>query len=224
MTTTSYRTFIGRDGWTCCENSNTGLRAYLRFALDARQRWVVRELMVDATQGGPVSPKLLADLPIAQIESTLNARRDELGLDRWYDSGTFGHCAAGGDPASGSNVAVLASHYDKNFVTIDPSENWCAAAQFSLDTQPVAKIKEQSSREAAAIDYRLPSGPGPGGLTDDFLTRVGWAYAAAVARREPPHKTIARDITASEYTVRRWVVEARRRGLMPASGGRGKRG
>jgi transposase len=51
-------------------------------------------------------------------------------------------------------------------------------------------------------------------LTDKFLSDIARAYAAAVARREPPNKTIAADAAVPIRTVERWVYTARKRGIM----------
>jgi hypothetical protein len=142
--------------------------------------------------------------------------------------------------ASGSNVAVLVSHYDTHFgPATDPATNWVALAELSnytqlTDTETGEKVanpykikkRRQSKRREAQIDadYRLTEPPGPDGLSDEFLSRVGRAYVAASLRREPPNRTIAADVHASPKSVARWVYEARRRGVMPPARARGARG
>jgi hypothetical protein len=73
-------------------------------------------------------------------------------------------------------------------------------------------------------NYRLEGPPGPDGLTDDFLRRVGTAYAAACLRHEAPCKAIAQDVKVSPRTAQRWTYVARKRGMMPRAQAKGARG
>jgi len=51
-------------------------------------------------------------------------------------------------------------------------------------------------------------------VSDDELRRVAAIYRTAVARRQPPTKTVATEMHVARSTAGRWVVEARKRGFL----------
>jgi hypothetical protein len=204
----------------------TGLPpVYLRWTPNDRGRWVLRELFVDAAESEPLTAAILAHIPVSALEAFVNGdkpTRDRLAFHLDLVSPV-------GGPATGSNVAVLMSHYNVHFgPRTDPAENWCAAAELSTYKDGPHKIKKRlpSTRDELRPDaeYRLTTPPGPDGLSDEFLARVRRAYVAASLRGDPPNKTIAADVHASPRSVERWVYEARRRGVMPPARARGARG
>ena len=205
---------LGSSGWVR-HDAEDGLVAYLRFTPSPSGRFTVSEVFLDATSSGSaLSSRRMGTVPIRQIEAAIN--QDPTLVRELMDS------PAGG-PASGSNLAVLASHSGVSFGPPDPGESmsWVQAAQHG---ERVNRFRKPRRRAQPLDDYRLDSGPGSDGLTDGFLARVSRAYAAAVARGESPNKIIAADVFASPRSVERWVYEARRRGVMPPARGRGARG
>jgi hypothetical protein len=110
--------------------------------------------------------------------------------------------------------------------------NWVAISflsQFDRDVlerdgfghlEPVKQATLPGYFRQVGTDYRLPAGPGSDGLTDQFLSNVARAYAAALARDEHPNLSIADQVGYPLKTVQRWVYTARQRGIMP----RGERG
>ena len=209
---------------------------YLRWIPNDRGRWLAREIFIDATEDEPVTAAVLGRIPVSALEAFVNGdkpTRERLASHLELSSPL-------GGPARGSNVAVLVSHYDTHFgPAADPATNWVALAQLSTHPQLIdketgkkvdnlfrIKKRRRSKRREAQLDadYRLTSPPGPDGLSDEFLARVGRAYVAASLRGEPPNKTIAADVHTSPRSVERWVYEARRRGVMPPARAAGARG
>ena len=222
-------------GWT--RYDATGLPpVYLRWIPNDRGRWLARELFIDATENEPITAAILGRMPVSALEAFVNG--DKPTRERLASRLELASPLAG--PASGSNVAVLVSHFDTHFGPAkDPATNWVELAQRStylqlIDTETGKKVdnpfkikkRRRSTRREAQLDadYRLTQPPGPDGLSDEFLSRVRRAYVAASLRGEPPNKTMAADVQASPRSVERWVYEARRRGIMPPARARGARG
>jgi hypothetical protein len=200
----------GNAGWVRC--AVDGRVLYLRLCPDARGRWVVREMVLDASEGDAITPRAMVKLPLASIESFVNT--DTPTRDYLRDHVDTGS-PVGGPASGGSNVAVLVSHFATTFgPKTDPARNWAAAAQES--TMPGAqRVRKQRPPRRVPPDtsYRL-SAP-TAGLTPEFLGNVGRAYAAAVARGEAPNKTLASDAMVPIRSIERWVYLARKSGIMP---------
>jgi hypothetical protein len=202
---------VGNAGWVRCE-TNTVV-AYVRLAPDDRGRWVVREMVLDASEGDPITQRTLTQIPLTRVESYCNTHaptRESLAARRDVVSPV-------GGPVSGSNVAVLASHFATIYGTrTDPAQNWAATAQASTVTGTTGRLAKRAAPKPQDVDvsYRLDSGPTEG-LTDAFLANVGRAYAAAVARGESPSRAMAADVSVSHRTAEWWVRVARLRGIMP---------
>jgi hypothetical protein len=204
---------VGNAGWLRVDLGECV--AYLRLTPGSRGRWVARELVIDASEGDPLTTAMLSTVPLASIEAFVNTDVPT----REYLAASFQNVSAVGGPATGSNIAVLASHFATLLGTrINPASNWAAAAQASL-LHGAQRVRKQQPPPSVPRDtsYRLK--PPSGGLTDEFLTTVARAYAAAVARGEPPNRTLHVDAgfdpTREPRTVERWVYLARKRGIMP---------
>jgi hypothetical protein len=214
----------GHGGWLRYEASDCP-PTYLRFLPGDRGRWLLRELVIDASESDAITAATLGRVPVAAIETYINS-------DKHMRTQMTNHlriASAPGGPPSGSNVAVLASHYVTTYgVRADPATDWCVAAAFTLfeGAKNVVKKKRTYKRDELLLDadYRLTAPPGPDGLSAEFLDQVRRAYVAATLRGEPPNKTIAADVHASPRSVERWVYEARKRGIMPAARAKGARG
>lgn len=61
-------------------------------------------------------------------------------------------------------------------------------------------------------------------MNDDFYREVGRWYATAVTLGQRPAKSIADATGRPVTTVHRWIREARQRGVMPPSAGKGRTG
>lgn len=192
------------DGWTGY--------AYLRYEPDTAGRWILREMYLDCPGG--LSHVNVNGLDLAFIEAWVNELGDQLSTR--YDE------------AVADQLAVLASHIGTRFYEAkDATNNWVAAAYFSSFNEAVRKdyglghleppTTRKHRRGAKQVDsaYRLTHGPEEGRLSDEFLAEVGRAYIAALARKERPNKTIAKDTGQDKRTVEGWVAKARRRGIMP---------
>lgn len=84
-----------------------------------------------------------------------------------------------------------------------------------LEAQRQMQEIERRSRLSSANPDAERLTPPRGRLTDEFLTRVAQSYSEHAKRTHKPNKNIADEIGVPVGTVRRWVVEARRRGLLP---------
>jgi hypothetical protein len=208
----------GNAGWLRFDADK--LVAYLRLAPDSRGHWTVRELVLDASEGDPITAGTLSALPLARIE--IFANTDVPTRD--YLREHFDLASPVGGPVTGSNIAVLASHFAATYGSrTDPGRNWAAAAQAATvhGAQRVAKRRPPEG-EAPDVSYRLAAPTG--GLTDEFLRSVGRAYAAAIARGESPNVTLAADAQVPRRSVERWVYLARKSRAMPAAARKGSRG
>jgi hypothetical protein len=204
---------IGNGGWVRYQSDDCPV-SYLRYLADERGRLLLRECFVDSSEGQPITNDVLGRLPLTKIEAFVNG-----------DGPSWEHLRASvdtvspvGGPSTGSNVAVLASHYATTFHKQQPA-NWCALAQQGAQVRKLlARDKDQRAIDA---DYHLDAPPGPEGLTDEFLHRVARAYGAAIMRGEAPNATIHKDVgfnpTKAPRTVERWVYEARKRQIMRAA-------
>jgi hypothetical protein len=71
---------------------------------------------------------------------------------------------------------------------------------------------ERQFRETYAQQTRAPRRRGP--LRDEDLRHVAQVYRAAIARGQPPTRSVAEDCGVARSTAGRWVAEARRRGVL----------
>jgi hypothetical protein len=84
--------------------------------------------------------------------------------------------------------------------------------------RPEAQAEMEELHRRAALSSPLPReplGPPANGLTDDFLRSVAAGYQEHTARTHKPNIALAEESGVPVGTVRRWVVEARRRGFLP---------
>lgn len=119
-----------------------------------------------------------------------------------------------------ADLSTLASYYATTF---GKSDHWVAQSFASQlpDGKLVPRARERRGGELEPDrEFRLTSGPGSDGLSDDFLRGVARAYAAARTRGEKPNVSIAEQASYPVKSVQRWVYLARQRGIMP----RGQRG
>ena len=220
----------GHCGWLRYEASDCP-PTYLRFLPGERGRWLLRELVIDSSERDPLTAATLARVPVAAIEAYVNGdKRMHARLVNYLNV-----LSPVGGPPTGSNVALLASHYATTYgaalrdkVAADPAADWCALAALTTTegAKHVVKKRRPVKRDELPVDadYRLTNPPGPDGLSAEFLDQVRRAYVAATFRGEPPNKTIAADVDASPRSVERWVYEARKRGIMTAARAKGARG
>jgi len=88
-----------------------------------------------------------------------------------------------------------------------------------LDDEEAGALVEEGrlgSFVAEVVELERPLSRPTEGLTDDFLRRVADAYYARVRRGEAaPHMVLSAEAGVPPRTIRGWVHEARRRGIMP---------
>ncbi len=196
------RISYGHGGWVRVEDVGVPGPFYVRLAPDASTRWRVHEMYIEG--GAPLTSEMLRRLPLHLIETM--AQEDSEHLAR---SVRF----------VGPDLGLLASHYA---TTWGPqAKHWVAdswRAQFK--DSDVERPSRPCPRPRAAARAREPL-TAPIRLDDDFLRRVADAYRAVAADGKWPAVVLADEAGVSRSTVRRWVVEARKRGhLPPGSKGR----
>lgn len=207
----------GNAGWVAFDDIDLPGPLYLRFRDDGG-RLRVAELYLAAETGGLASQDV-SDLSLNAAEALVNEYAD-LVRSRMN--------------LPGPQLDVLASHWATTFGDIERqiAEGHWVASSIASQFLPRGRVRGKSEkgtplyrvRHAARskgwvvretdVDFRLKSGPARG-LTDDFLTDVKRAYAAAVARGERPNKAIAEQTGYQPKTVQRWVYTARQRRIMP---------
>jgi hypothetical protein len=220
------RISVGNGCWVAIDDLGLPGPLYVRFGgTDDTGRLRVTEFYLDASQNRetPIEAGDLRELPLSGIEAVVNAELAEVVRKR------------ADHPAP--DLGTLASYFVTTFGNLPrevDNHNWVAtsfAAQYNRAVwvgagfAPVPRVrrKERSTsiREVDA-EYRIQEGP-VDGLTDDFLSQVARAYAAALARGERPNRTIAQQLNYPLKSVQRWVYTARLRGIMPR-GTRGRAG
>lgn len=218
---------IGHGGWVrFVLDDPQGLLVYARFRVNGSGRYVLRELYIDGSDLEPhfsITGPDVEDLPVDQFEMLVNLGESRRILEDRE-----------GEYAGGVPLDVLASYFGHTFVMggeigeRNRSRNWVAAA-YGATLRPDADgstainvVKKYRAVHRASptmrpeLTFRLKTGPGVDGLTDEFLARVARAYASAVARGEQPNASIRDQVGAPLKTVQRWVYTARQRGIMPA--------
>ncbi len=220
----------GNGGWYRVAGADLGLPGvvYLRIGeVDGRDR--VTELYLDG-RGEPLTARAVRGLPTAAFESgagqftDTRSRHDSAGPDlsrlaRFFGTTFHFHgrkCDECGGPlkesAHAEHTHALTSWPALAYLAQIPKSG-IAQTPFPAEALPV---DDDDARE-----LRLDP-PGDDGLTDEFLTQVGEAYALAVQRRMPPAVTLGKLAHTSPRTVHRWVYTARRRGLMPSATSTGR--
>jgi hypothetical protein len=214
---------IGYGGWVGIDGLDLPGPLYLRFRDDAG-RLRISELYLDASRGSSViETQDVRGLPIHWLEAFIN----------YYEEHVRRQIAF---PAP--DLSTLASYFRTTFVNFNEplaEGNWvvgCLASQLIPPGEerattehglPVMRVpharRQWKGVREADVSFRLTSGPTEG-LTDEFLHDVARAYAAAVARGEPPNVAIHEQTGYPVKTAQRWVYTARLRGIMP----RGRKG
>jgi hypothetical protein len=134
--------------------------------------------------------------------------------------------AADGDYLSATRLTKVPLADIEAIVNTDARIRSEMVADADISAKVVAASVSIGSPHVRGVNanYRLKKPPGPAGLDDAFLQKVGDAYAAACQRQEAPCKTIAKDVCVSPRSVQRWVYEARKRHIMPQARAKGARG
>jgi len=196
----------GNGGWVKVDDVDVPGSLYVRLAPDDTGRWRVRELYMEGE--APLSEELLRRMPLHLIETLAQERPEDLARRAEL-------------PAP--DIGLLASHYASAW---GPAVNhWVAlSVRAQLSDSGVERPRRPRRRPAGrpARPQREPLAP-PSRLDDEFLSRVATAYREVAAAGEWPAPALADEAGVSRATVRRWVLEARKRGHLPP-GSQGKVG
>lgn len=148
---------------------------------------IITRLVIDS--GGGIRSSTLRALPIARLEAYMG----QFGPRRPVD---------GRQLADDELTTLLPEH--EHFVRVDASLDAVIA---SRPTMTAAPNDERGRREP----LNRPNGTDP----DAFSRRVAEAYAEAVTQTSRPATLLAAEAGVPAATVRRWILEARRRGHIP---------
>lgn len=198
---------------------------YVRFVESDRGRLVIRELYIDGTEtpdGEPIDGPSVADMPLEELEAWVNLDADIADWIRRF-----------ADSVSPVRLDVLASYFAFTGMgrreLRTPTLDWVRAAYIGearahgleADGQPAYVTPPRRRVKSGGVD-REPDAftLGPIAdvrvlLTEEFLDDVAHAYAAAVSRGESPGVAIAEQTGKPLATAQRWVLEARKRGMLP---------
>ncbi|MCW2736099.1 hypothetical protein [Nocardioides sp.] len=201
----------GNGGWVEVEDDDLGLpgRTYVRLSdVDGIDR--VTEIYIDG-RGEAIQPGAIRRFPLAVLEQWLST---------WSSKARRG--------VAGPDLSRLASHFGTTWGDRQATiHNWVALSWFAQ--YPKSDIRQprmgDRSRNAAPTELVLPplrlQAP-EAGLTDGFLSDVGKAYDAAIARGLPPAVTIADLAGVTKKTAQSWIYKARKRGLMLPAKSKGR--
>lgn len=193
---------LGFGGWRRVRGDEVGLPGFVYVRVqevDGKLR--ATELYIDG-RGVPLSASSLRRLPLAALAELAD---DPHGLT-----------------VPGPDLSRLAAHFTSWWHS-GVTSSWVAdslGAQVKGSGVPQVPMPRERPAQAPVPEPRLDA-PADG-LTDEFLHDVARAYAAAVAHRRPPGKALAALAGVSDRTVHRWVLTARKRGIIPPAASRGR--
>jgi hypothetical protein len=196
------RISYGYGGWVGVEGVDLPGPLYVRLAPDASKRWRVHELYIEG--GAPLTADMLRRLPLHLIETLAQEDSDRLAVRA---------------KIAGPDLGLLAAHYATSWGS--QARHWVADSwRAQIRDSGVERPPRPRPRRRPAAPKREPLSA-PNRLDDDFLRRVADAYRDVAARGGWPAPVLAAEAGVSPSTVRRWVLEARKRGhLPPGSQGR----
>ncbi len=190
------RIAFGYGGWVQVEDVGLPGPMYVRLAPDDSKRWRVRELYIEG--GAPLTEESLRRLPLHLVEM-------------WAQEDTEVLESRAGVP--GPDLGLLASHFATSWGRSD--KHWVADSwRAQYPDSGVERPKRPRSVRRPTPPPREPLTT-PHRLDDDFLKRVADAYRDVVASGRWPAPVLAAEANVTKSTVRRWVLEARKRGHLP---------
>jgi hypothetical protein len=205
------RTAVGNGGWVAFEGGDFPAGTYARFGLGERDRLEVRELYL--APDGRLDAAALRRLPLVTMEALASDPELRRAIVARLE-------------LPGPDLKRLAAHFASSFGP--RGGHWVARsmrAQLPGSGEPQAPMPHRKrwrprTVQAPPLRFEIPSTvPYP----DDFYRQVADAYRWLAVTSPRPAVVLADANRVPETTTRRWVKEARRRGLL-APGQRGRRG
>jgi hypothetical protein len=193
----------GNAGWVRVDGIGLPGPLYLRLRPGRDGgRWRVTEVYLDG-RDEPITDRMLRDLDVDGIEGV--AQMDRAGLEQLSRR----------DEYAGPLLSVLASFYATTFGRT--ARGWVSdmwRSQFpDSGVRPVRRASDPPLRE---VDEPARLTAPDGRVTDDFLRELARSYSAALQRGDRrPAVTLAEQAGVSVHAVRKWVLTARQRGIMP---------
>ncbi len=190
------RISYGNGGWVSVEDVGVPGPLYVRLAPDESKRWRVHEMYIEG--GAPLTSEMLRRLPLHLIETLAQEDSERLAVSAQI---------------AGPDLGLLASHYATTWGS--QAKHWVADSwRAQIKDSDVERPSRPRPRRRAAARAREPL-TAPIRLDDDFLRRVADAYRDVAADGRWPAVVLADEAGVSRSTVRRWVLEARKRGHLP---------
>jgi hypothetical protein len=207
---------VGPGGWVLVRGRDYPAPVYVRFQRGASGRLEVAELYIDGN--GRIDPAFLRWLPLVTLEALAN------------EPDTSEHIASRlGEP--GVDLRRLAAHFAHTWAATRSDrriDHWVARSYFAQlpgSGEPQAPMPRrrpwQPARvEAPPLTLKVPT---TASYPDSFYLAVADAYSYLALISPRPSVELADRNRVPVTTTRRWVKEARRRGLL-APGQKGRRG
>lgn len=222
-----WRTEIRPCGWVrLTERTGAGPTVYAQFKVTehgSQRRLDLNSLVMRAGVGEPLSPRIARRIPLLELEEKLTAF-------------VFG-------PPTDTQLPEAFDVFENNAEAFDLARReffpgyYKGDPEADCDANPVNSLEEmfEDTADLTAISLfdavfphlsALPAGddtgqtpppipPAGGRLTVEFLTAVADAYRWFADRGQAPSPGIAEQTGAPVRTVHRWVLEARKRGILP---------
>ncbi|HEX8135800.1 MAG TPA: hypothetical protein VF880_20505 [Actinomycetes bacterium] len=203
----------GYGGWVLFEGRDFPVPVYARFGQATSGRLEIRELYVAGDDH--LGAATLRQLPLAMMEALANqpGSRDRIVKNLGYP---------------GPDLRRLAAHFTTRVINRRGDEHWVARslwAQVEGSGEPQASMPRRKPWRSQVlpmppVKLEVPSTvPYP----DAFYKAVADAYRFLALASRRPAVELADANGVPPSTTRRWVKEARRRGLL-APGQKGRRG
>jgi hypothetical protein len=168
---------------------------------ERRGRFVVTEMFVI---GDKLSPSMLRTLPLTRIEDLANADLGYLERSRveW----------AAGQPEP--TLADLRSPV--NVLHLGDANVSPPTARAVIEAAELGMFDTGGGVDSIAVDVQRPKLERPDGTDPDgFYQRVADAHRDVTSRTPRVIEALAAEADVPPGTVRRWILEARRRGFLP---------
>lgn len=199
-----FRRWVGEavpGGWVRLKDREAGgTVVYLRFdpvVHRGHTRFKLRDLVVRGAPDDDLTTRMFRRIPITELEQAVEDPTVKLTLTA--------------EPfAPPPSLDNLDAYFDAKPPATAPDGVYGALINFDWHA-----ITSDGEGEIPAGECPIVRKPGPGRLTDEFLSEVGDAYRWLANAKMKPSPTIADMAGVPVATARRWIYEARKRGIMP---------
>lgn len=208
---------VGFGGWVEVRSDDPVLDVYLRFA-EVEGKLEMVDLFIAPGERVRVTADVLRQLSsiVRQLEAVANA-------PDWADT------IRRRLPFPAPDLRTAASHFATTFFKKEP-DHWVKLmfeSQYDAFDGPTPKVAKPRAKgmNLPAPSAKLPTPSRTGrDYGDAFYKSVANVYSSLAAHTHKPADLMADANEIAVTTVHRWVKEARRRGFLPKSPGKGRIG